>query len=115
MGNAAQGVHIATQGGLWQAAVLGFAGLGLAPDGLRLAPHLPSAWSRLRFAVQWRGRTVRVDVQREPRALTAILERGRSLVLYLGAHAHRLRRGEPLTAPWDPAMAGDAPAGKGAA
>ncbi|HEV2458029.1 MAG TPA: hypothetical protein VGS80_06655, partial [Ktedonobacterales bacterium] len=32
------GVHIATQGGIWQAAVLGFAGLSPCADGLRLDP-----------------------------------------------------------------------------
>ena len=115
MGNAAQGVHIATQGGLWQTAVLGFAGLGLAADGLSFAPHLPSAWSRLRFAVQWHGRMVRVDVQREPRTLTAILERGRSLAVHLGEQSYRLHRGEPLVAAWDTSLADNTQAGKGAA
>src|SRR5262245_40565755 len=35
------GVHSAIRGGVWQAAVLGFAGLSSRPDGLRLDPHLP--------------------------------------------------------------------------
>src|SRR5207248_11572705 len=40
MGNAAGGVHAAALGGLWQAAVFGFAAAGWRADGLELAPHL---------------------------------------------------------------------------
>ena len=56
MGNAAGGVHLATMGGLWQAAVLGFAGLRLAPHGPELRPRLPRAWRDLSMRIQWRGR-----------------------------------------------------------
>ncbi|MCC7106227.1 MAG: glycoside hydrolase family 65 protein, partial [Chloroflexi bacterium] len=57
-GSSSGGVHIATQGGLWQAAVLGFAGLTVREDGLRLDPHLPESWRALRFRVQYRGSEV---------------------------------------------------------
>jgi trehalose/maltose hydrolase-like predicted phosphorylase len=63
MGNAAGGVHAAALGGLWQAAVLGFAGLRLAPDGLAFAPHSPPNWPELRFPVRWRGSRLRVRIQ----------------------------------------------------
>lgn len=56
MGNAAGGVHAAALGGLWQAAVFGFAGLRLDEDGPRLDPALPPSWSELAFTVRWRGR-----------------------------------------------------------
>jgi trehalose/maltose hydrolase-like predicted phosphorylase len=46
-GTGAGGVHMAALGGLWQAAVLGFAGLGLREDGLGLDPHLPAGWPAL--------------------------------------------------------------------
>jgi trehalose/maltose hydrolase-like predicted phosphorylase len=97
MGNAALGVHIATLGGLWQAAVLGFAGLRPCPDGLRFVPHLPRSWRALRFPVQWRGRHLRVDIQREPATLTATLERGRPLPVYVGARCRRLGAGQSWT------------------
>lgn len=63
MGNAAGGVHAAALGGLWQAAVFGFAGMDLRPDGLAFAPHLPAGWQALSFAVQWRGRRLRVRIE----------------------------------------------------
>jgi len=55
MGNAAAGVHVGALGGLWQAAVFGFAGLEAGARGPVLRPHLPPRWKRLSFAVQWRG------------------------------------------------------------
>jgi trehalose/maltose hydrolase-like predicted phosphorylase len=100
IGTAAQGVHVATLGGLWQAAVLGFAGLGLAADGLRLAPCLPTSWRRLRFAVEWHGRRVRVEIEGESQTVTATLERGHPLALHLGEHHQRLRRGESWVGSW---------------
>ena len=56
MGNAAGGVHMGALGGLWQAAVFGFAGLDLAADPPVLRPRLPPRWRRAAFAVRWRGR-----------------------------------------------------------
>ena len=47
MGNAAQGVHVATMGGLWQAAVMGFGGLRSSRTALHLDPMLPQAWHSL--------------------------------------------------------------------
>jgi kojibiose phosphorylase len=56
MGNAAGGIHIAALGGLWQAAVFGFAGLHLSDDGPQLNPKLPPAWRGLSFRIRWRGK-----------------------------------------------------------
>jgi len=73
MGNAAGGVHMATLGGLWQAVILGFAGMGLRPDGLVFAPRLPERWQRLRFPVRWRGRDLTVTLNGELRSLEVYL------------------------------------------
>lgn len=61
MGNASGGVHIAASGGLWQAAVFGFAGLSFTEDGPTLSPRLPKGWRRMRLRVKWRGRTWDLD------------------------------------------------------
>jgi kojibiose phosphorylase len=63
MGNAAGGVHAAALGGLWQAAVFGFAGLRLTAAGPVLEPHLPPAWGHLRFAVRWQGKRVALQAR----------------------------------------------------
>jgi trehalose/maltose hydrolase-like predicted phosphorylase len=95
------GVHIATQGGVWQAVVLGFAGLSPRPNGLRLDPHVPPRWSALAFAAQWHGRRVRVTLQPGTRTMSAVLEQGPSLVLALGDQLeHTLQPGAQWTARW---------------
>ena len=56
MGNAAGGVHAAALGGLWQAAVFGFAGLDLTDDGPVHHPNLPPQWRGFTVRFQWQGR-----------------------------------------------------------
>ncbi|MGE5586739.1 MAG: glycoside hydrolase family 65 protein [Clostridia bacterium] len=93
MGNTANGVHMATQGGLWQAVVNGFAGIraavsvprerdareygsgsvpslrdaaSLAPwagGALTVDPRLPGRWKHLSVPLTWRGTRVRVEFE----------------------------------------------------
>ena len=56
MGNAAGGIHAAALGGLWQAVVLGFAGLHLGGERPEHRTNLPPNWRRLSMRIQWRGR-----------------------------------------------------------
>jgi kojibiose phosphorylase len=56
MGNSAGGIHAAALGGLWQAAVFGFAGLSLSDHGPELDPHLPQSWHGISFRIYWHGR-----------------------------------------------------------
>ena len=66
MGNAAGGVHFAALGGLWQAAVLGVAGVRLREDGIALDPHLLPGWKEMRCSVQWRRCVLRLTLAAEP-------------------------------------------------
>ena len=109
IGYAAGGVHIAAMGGLWQAAVLGFAGLRLRPDGLALEPHLPLEWRSLRFAVRWRGQPVVFEVAQEPRAVTVLVEGGSPVSIGLldgpellaePGRRYRVEWGEPGWSAW---------------
>ncbi len=63
MGNAARGLHMATMGGLWQAAVMGFGGVRRDDETLVLDPHLPEDWSSLDYAVRFRGSRFHVAVR----------------------------------------------------
>lgn len=63
-GNAADGIHGASAGGLWQAVVFGFAGLALTDEGFETRPMLPAAWQRLVFNITVRGVHHRVEVAR---------------------------------------------------
>ena len=73
MGNLGDGIHMANLGGIWQAAVFGFAGVRLDPQaehGIRIAPALPDAWDRLETSVVVRGRPARLAVTRRRTELT---------------------------------------------
>jgi kojibiose phosphorylase len=54
-GNAAEGIHGACAGGVWQAIIFGFAGIHLQDNQPMAIPHLPSHWTRLAFKLHWRG------------------------------------------------------------
>ena len=62
---AAGGVHLAAQGGLWQAVIFGLAGFKFTPDAVAFDPFLPPGLPALSFALQWRGRRIRVRIAAE--------------------------------------------------
>ena len=69
---AADGIHIANAGGLWQELVLGFAGMDTALERNEPAfhPHLPHDIVSLRFKVHWKGAVIRVRITRQGAALS---------------------------------------------
>ncbi|MEJ2208263.1 MAG: beta-phosphoglucomutase [Anaerolineae bacterium] len=64
-GNTADGVHAATAGGVWQALVFGFGGIHLTEDGPVANPHLPAAWTRLKFRLRDHGEWYDFDLGQE--------------------------------------------------
>lgn len=63
--NADSGIHGASAGGLWQAAVLGFGGLRIHENGWETHPLLPAGWTRLAFKFYYRGKLESVDIRAE--------------------------------------------------
>jgi len=64
-GNANDGIHGASCGGVWQAVVFGFGGLKIENDGSwSTHPALPTHWDRLAFNFTLRGERHRVQVTR---------------------------------------------------
>ncbi len=63
-GNVADGVHVATSGGVWMSLVYGFGGMRDTDGVISFSPRLPSGWNRLSFAVTVRGQRLRVDINR---------------------------------------------------
>jgi trehalose/maltose hydrolase-like predicted phosphorylase len=63
MGNAARGLHLATMGSLWQAAVMGFAGIQRRDEVLLVDPHLPPAWTSVSVPLHFRGARLRFDYE----------------------------------------------------
>ncbi len=64
-GNTHDGLHSATQGGAWQAAILGMAGLKIEDGRVSTHAQLPSAWKRLKFRVEVRGSKYEFDLPNE--------------------------------------------------
>jgi alpha,alpha-trehalose phosphorylase len=61
-GNSDHGVHIASMAGTWIGIVAGFGGMQCDSTGLRFAPWLPPALSRIAFGLRWQGRQLRVQI-----------------------------------------------------
>ena len=63
-GNSDEGIHDACCGAVWQAAILGFAGLRVKEDGYTTQPHWPDGWTRLAFKYCHKGQLVEVDLKK---------------------------------------------------
>ena len=105
MGNAARGLHMATMGGLWQAAVMGFAGLQRRDEALLIDPHLPPDWKKVSVPLRFRGSRAQFELRRrkagdevgitvERAALRVVLD-GVERELRPGKHRLRRADGQP--------------------
>lgn len=66
-GNTPDGIHAATTGGLWQACVFGFAGLGINGNVPFTQPHLPARWKRLKFCIRYHNSPFEFDIRQDDR------------------------------------------------
>lgn len=64
-GNTSEGIHAASLGGTWQAAINGFGGAGIRQGILTFDPKLPPHWERLKFILRWKGHPISVSVYKE--------------------------------------------------
>jgi kojibiose phosphorylase len=64
-GNAGEGIHAASAGGVWQAAVFGFGGLRVRGNEYSVDPCLPAHWKRLAFKFYLRGQQYEVDLRNQ--------------------------------------------------
>ena len=49
------GTHPAANGGAWNTAIFGFAGVSFTDDNLDISPRLPDNWASLSFTLNWKG------------------------------------------------------------
>ncbi|MEX2627394.1 MAG: glycosyl hydrolase family 65 protein [Ilumatobacteraceae bacterium] len=103
-GNTADGVHIASTGGVWAVLVHGFAGLHDDGDRLAFSPRLPTRWQRMTFRVHRHGSVARVEVDED--GCTVTTESGRGVPVLVdgeiemigpGQHVRLTRRDPPAT------------------
>jgi alpha,alpha-trehalose phosphorylase len=91
-GNSDHGVHIASMAGTWSAVVTGFGGMQCDSSGLRFAPRLPPALSRISFGLLWQGRRLRVEMRQDEAEYT----------LVTGPPMRLRHHGEPVALAGDP-------------
>jgi trehalose/maltose hydrolase-like predicted phosphorylase len=77
-------------------AVLGFAGLAARGDGISLDPILPSAWRKMAFAVQWRGRSLKIRMDQVERVVEVELEDGEPMTTSIRGKPHEVRQGHAV-------------------
>lgn len=87
--NSAHGLHAASLGGLWQAAVHGFAGARIEDGTLHVNPRLPEVWSEMRFRLQVRDLLVEVHISRQQVSITPVSGTG-SLEVQVGSQVQTL-------------------------
>ena len=63
-GNSNEGIHCACAGAVWQAAILGFAGLRFTGDGYTTTPCWPEGWTRLAFTCFYKGKQILIDLRK---------------------------------------------------
>lgn len=56
------GTHPAANGGAWNTAIFGFAGLSFTDDDLDLSPRLPKKWKSLSFKLNWKGEKLDIKI-----------------------------------------------------
>ncbi|MEO7449096.1 MAG: glycosyl hydrolase family 65 protein, partial [Humibacillus sp.] len=92
-GNAADGVHVASTGGVWNSLVYGFGGLRDHNGTLTFDPRLPVAWPALTFRLQVRGSSLLVTVERERISFT--VRSGDALEVLVRGTRVRVEQGQP--------------------
>ena len=58
MNTSDDGVHAASIGGIWKAAIFGFAGIRLVDGRLRINPRIPKHWHHMKFTIHWQAQPV---------------------------------------------------------
>lgn len=71
-GKAAQGLHMAACGGIWNMTVEGFGGVRITNGKLRIEPHLPASWQSLKYQINWQGSILQVMVEADKMVVAAI-------------------------------------------
>lgn len=65
------GIHAASLGGVWQCIVMGFAGVRMLNEMLRIDPKLPAYWKHLAFNMYWQGSHLHVELTHDTLHITS--------------------------------------------
>jgi beta-phosphoglucomutase len=76
--NAAEGIHAASAGGVWQSVVYGFGGVRMTQFGPVACPNLPPSWTRLKFRLQWHNEWYDFDLRQDTTVVMGKIEESTS-------------------------------------
>ncbi len=91
VGNASDGVHIASAAGVWSSLVFGFGGVRDFDGRLSFAPRLPHAWNELAFSLCFCGRQLRVRLTHDEESY--LIDEGNPLEVIIRGEPHLLSPG----------------------
>ena len=60
-----EGIHSASTGGIWESTVMGFGGVRMEGEHLRIVPKLPQKWNKLVFPLRFKGEPLKVEVEKD--------------------------------------------------
>jgi hypothetical glycosyl hydrolase len=83
-----EGIHAASLGAIWLAAIYGFANMTLSIDRLALNPKLPANWTEMKFPVTYQGRTLEFNLTHELCKITKIT--GSDLTIEINGEMYEL-------------------------
>jgi alpha,alpha-trehalose phosphorylase len=92
--NTADGVHVASTGGVWSALVYGFGGFRDHGGRITIDPRLPEEWQGLSYRITLRDTRVRVDLRQGDIELT--VEDGDRATVFVRGESVTVQAGEPV-------------------
>ncbi|MCW2771343.1 MAG: family 65 glycosyl hydrolase, partial [Aeromicrobium sp.] len=95
--NTADGVHVASTGGVWSALVSGFGGFRDHGGVFTLDPRLPESWESLTYRITLLGTRVRVTVHHDHVELA--IEEGKETELVVRGQRIAVLPGDPVVVP----------------
>jgi len=91
-----EGLHITSMGGTWMSVVYGFGGMKIREGELSFEPRLPKNWKGLSFKILYRGRTLKVIIEKSK--VTVENLEGEDMDLLLCDARVRLKSGDSVFA-----------------
>ncbi len=91
-----EGLHITSMGGTWMSVVYGFGGMKIRDGELSFNPRLPEKWKGLSFKILYRGRTLKVNIEKSK--VTVENLEGEDMDLLLSNDRIRLKSGDTVFA-----------------
>ena len=91
-----EGLHITSMGGTWMSVVYGFGGMKIKDRMLSFEPDLPDSWEALSFKILYRGRTLKIQINKEQISIENM--EGEALDLFLAGTKMHLEKSRSVFA-----------------